>query len=170
MLKFFTITLVFLISFSSFGHTYFFGFSELEYNEISQKFECTIIASTHDLQRALDQNDVKSGDLTMLSPNSGKFRAVETYLNTHFKVWTKGLVRFRMIGNEVSMNGTTSFYLESEVTGIDSEVKISFDLLMDSYQQQQNKITLKYRGNNYTKTFLYTERVQTITLENKQHE
>ncbi|MDG1147825.1 MAG: hypothetical protein P8N52_05915 [Crocinitomicaceae bacterium] len=166
-MKVLTVTFLVLFSLTSFGHEYFFGFSELEYNEISQKFECTIISSTHDIELALKQNNIKSGKLVMLSPNSKEFKAVEAYLNTHFKVWTKELVQFKLIGSEVSLSGTTNFYLESEVIDIGTELRITFDLLMNTYQQQQNKVTLKHRNNKYTETFLYTERTQIITLENK---
>lgn len=156
-----------LVSFTSFGHEYFFGFSELEYNDVSRKFECTIIASTHDLERALEKSNVETGDLAKITQGSDGFLAIEKYLNTHFTVSLKEQVKFKLIGSEVHMNGTTNFYFESEAIDITTEVKFSFDLLMDTFQQQQNKITFIYRNNSYTRTFLYNERVQSIIIENK---
>jgi hypothetical protein len=165
-LKLFTVVLAVLISLSSFGHEYFFGFSEVEYNDISRKFECTIIVSTHDLELALENEGVETGDLAEISKGDQGFFNVQEYLNKHFKIWTTDLVNLNMVGSEVSLNGTTSFYFESDVIEIAPEIKVSFDLLMDIFKQQQNKITLTYRNNRYTRTFLYTERVQSIELEN----
>jgi len=165
-LKLFTVIFVVLVSFTSFGHEYFFGFSEIEYNDVSRKFECTIIASTHDLERALKKSNVETGDLAKIVKGTDGFLAIESYLNTHFVVTTNEQVEFILVGSEVLMNGTTNFYFESEAIDISSKVTFSFDLLMDTFQQQQNKVTLIYRNRSYTRTFLYNERVQTIIIEN----
>ena len=124
------------------------------------------MVSTHDLELALEQEDIETGDLAKISRGSQGFINVQDYLNTRFKVWTSELVKFNMVGSEVSLNGTTSFYFESEEIDVTPEIKFSFDLLMDTFQQQQNKVTLTYRNNSYTRTFLYTECVQFIDLEN----
>ena len=150
----------------SFGHEYFFGFAEMEYNDITQKFEATIIVSTHDLERALELAEVNSGDLAKLDAASTEGQAVEQYLNGHFRVSTSQRVKFNLIGSEVFLNGTTNFYFESETVNFNNELNVTFDLLMDVFKQQQNKITLNYRDNSYTRTFLYTERKQLIAIEN----
>lgn len=165
-LKLFAVIFILLVSFTSFGHEYFFGFSELEYNDVSRKFECTIIVSTHDVERALEKSNIETGDLANLSQGTDGFLAVSKYLNSHFVVTCEEQVKFKLIGSEVLMSGTTNFYFESEAIDLFSEITVSFDLLMDTFQQQQNKITFKYRNNSYTRTFLYNERVQSIIIEN----
>lgn len=158
--------LLFFTSFTSFGHEYFFGFSELEYNDISQKFEATLIVSTHDLERALEIAKVESGDLAKLKAGSDELIAVENYLNKYFIVKTNERVKFNLIGSEVFLNGTANFYFESETIEFNNKLSVKFDLLMDIFKQQQNKITLNYRNKSYTRTFLYTEREQLIAIEN----
>lgn len=165
-MKSIALTLLFLTSFLSFGHEYFFGFSELEYNDITRKFEATIIVSTHDLERALEMAEVKSGDLAELNVGTEENKAVQGYLNSHFIVKTNSRIKFNLIGSEVFLNGTCNFYFESEATDFNGKLDVTFDLLMDVFKQQQNKITLNYRNNSYTRTFLYTERKQLIAIEN----
>ena len=165
-MKFLTFLFLFLLSLSSFGHEYFFGFSELEYNEITQKLEATIIVSTHDLERALAISAVNSGDLTKLKIDSPEVKEVKNYLMNHFVVEANETIKFNLVGSEVFLNGTTNFYFESESIVIKRELKITFDLLMDVFRQQQNKITLTYRDKKYTRTFLYTERKHLIKIEN----
>jgi len=164
-LKLFTFLAVFLLSLSSLGHEYFFGFSELEYNEITQKLEATIIVSTHELERALAISAVNSGDLAKLKVDSPQQKAVKNYLMNHFVVEANETIKFNLIGSEVFLNGTTNFYFESESIELKRELNITFDLLMDVFKQQQNKITLTCRNKKYTRTFLYTERKQLIIIE-----
>jgi hypothetical protein len=84
----------------------------------------------------------------------------------HFVVEAKEKIKFNLVGSEVFLNGRTNFYFESESIEIKRELKITFDLLMDVFKQQQNKITLTYRDKKYTRTFLYTDRKHLLTIEN----
>ena len=45
--------MVFAFSVTSFAHEFYFAYAELTYNELQQRFEGTIIFTTHDLERAI---------------------------------------------------------------------------------------------------------------------
>ena len=101
-------------------------------------------------------------NLNLLYKKKDEFELVENYIRNHFKIWSDDLILFNMIGVEISLNGTMDFYLESEEIRLNTEIKIFFDLLMDKYKTQQNKITFIHNNKSYTKEFFYSERLQTI--------
>ena len=158
----FVFLIVFLTSFYSFGHDFFFAFSELEYNQKTKKIECTITVSTHDFEGCMNSEKIMITDLNLLYQKKSEFKLVENYIKNHFKIWSDDLILFKMIGTEISLNGTMNFYLESEEILLNKEIKIFFDLLMDQNKTQQNKITFIHNNNSYTKEFFYSERLQTI--------
>ena len=145
------------------AHQYFFSFAEIEYNDVSERFEATITATTHDIEKSLSLEL----NTTILLDDSDKFKKeVENYLGKHFQI-IMGDVKsqFSMIGHEISMNGTVNFYLESEPIKYKPVIAITFDLLMKDYPEQQNKITFYHRDRSYTRPFLDSKRTQTIILE-----
>ena len=42
-------------SFASMAHEYFFSFAEMEYNDVTRKFEITITATTHDIEKLYEK-------------------------------------------------------------------------------------------------------------------
>jgi len=85
----------------------------------------------------------------------------------HFSISTGSReCEFKLIGHEVHNNGSANFYFESKAVELGATIDFQFDLLMDQFQEQQNKITLYYRNKNYTFPFRYNQRKQTFKLEN----
>ena len=161
--------IVFLLSlffcFHAYGHEYYFSFAELGYNDMTEKFEVTLSVSTHDLESAINSNSVLIKDIMLVTDNSPEFLLIEQYLMKHFKVSTSNDVKFSLIGHETSMNGTSNFYFESKPAAINGHIDVLFDLLIDIYQEQQNKITFYYHGESYTRPFNYDIKEQYIKLE-----
>jgi hypothetical protein len=150
-------------SFNSSAHDYYFSYSETEYNEISGRFETTIVATAHDVEKALaDQGEIILEELTEESPD---YKIIEKYLNQHFSINSKDQnITFDLIGIEVDLNGTARFYLESSTSQPGNSLEFKFDLLMDEFEEQQNKMTFLYRGQSSTVVFLQHKQVQTIEL------
>ncbi len=164
-----SLALFFLIFLSSisYGHDYYFAFGEVEYNDVTQKFETTLIVSTHDLEMILEKKEISSVKIDQISEGSQDYANLASYLTSHFIIKT-GSERcsFNLIGMETLLNGTTNFYFESLPVELSGELSFRFDLFMDFYKQQQNKITFHYRDNTYTFPFLITEPTQKLKLEN----
>ena len=160
------IVVFFLTATSSFGHEYFFAFAEVEYNDITRKFESTLIVSTHDLEKILKEKDNELGDLKNIRSGSTSHEALQSFLVHHFRIKCgESIAKMKLIGHEVSLEGTTNFYLESEPITLNGVLEITFDLLMNETESQQNKLTLYVRDKSYTRPFVHNTRKQTIKLE-----
>lgn len=153
-----------LSSFNMYAHEYFFAFAEVEYNETSQKIEATLTVSTHDLEHAIEKELNLVKHLEKIEFGTKEFVALEGYLLKYFKIETDKKCKLKLIGLEESLQGITNFYFESEKIEIHDEITISFDLLMKQNKKQQNKVTFYHKNKNYTRPFLYSQRLQTIKL------
>lgn len=150
---------------TSFAHQYYFGFAEVEYDYFSQRFEATLTVTSHDLELALKENGTPAGDLESL--DSLQTLIVEKYINSNFKIESDGnTCTFSLIGHETELNGNIHFYLESSQIEIKESVDVEFMVLMDKYEQQQNKITLFYLERAYTLGFTRGKQRQTIQIVN----
>ena len=163
------IILVFLLlitSSHSFSHDYFFAFAEVKYNDFSNKIESTLTISSHDLEVALKDEELFIKPIEEIRNGSKAFSQVESYLLKHFKINSKEKCSLKLIGIETLLSGVTNFYFESTEFSIDEYITFSFDLLMKSHQEQQNKVTFYFRGKTFTKPFLDNKRTHTIKLVN----
>lgn len=152
-------------SFASSAHEYFFSFAEMEYNDVTRKFEITITATTHDIEKLYEKRMNEKVDLSIYDKNSKTTWLISDYFSNHFQLKTeKSDCILNLIGFESSLNGVTNFYFESDPIDITPTLTLKNDVLMEEYSQQQNKITLYYRSKSYTTDFLRNEQVKTITL------
>ena len=141
---------LFALHSTSFAHQYYFGFAEVEYDFFSQRFEAT-----------------PAGDLEAL--DSVQSVIVEDYINASFKINSNGSkCDFTLIGHDTELNGKINFYLESSEIAIEGIIDVEIDILMDNYQEQQNKITLYYIDQTYTLAFTRGNKKQTIQIVNLQ--
>ncbi len=93
------------------------------------------------------------------------FQKIEEYLNQHFQIFSSYKVYFKLLGFEVMLNDQIHFYLESEKTiKLNDDIQFQFDLLMDEFQEQQNKIDFKFRTQVFTLVFFKDEPKKTIRL------
>ena len=151
----------------AFGHDYFFAFAEVEYNDISQQFEATVSVSSHDLERIFEGKNWSIDDLESTDENVENFKAISNWMLKQFVVSSnENSADFTVIGCEVELSGMIRFYLESAPIEVSNALTIRFDLLMGDFPEQQNKLTLYYRDQIITKSFLQTAYVQEIRLEN----
>jgi hypothetical protein len=158
---------LFVLHSTSFAHQYYFGFAEVEYDFFSQRFEATLTVSAHDFELALTKNGTPAGDLEAL--DSVQSVIVEDYINACFKINSNGSkCDFTLIGHDTELNGKINFYLESSEIAIEGIIDVEFDILMDNYQEQQNKITLYYLEQIYTLAFTRGNKKQTVQIVNLQ--
>lgn len=150
----------------SFSHEYYFSFAEMEYNDISRKFEITISVSTHDLEKVYEKKSKVKLNLNEYNESSKTLELMIAYFKQHFELKTEqATCRLNLIGFESSLNGVTNFYFESDEIDMTTTLTLKNDILMDEFPNQQNKITLYYQSKSYTNDFLSHERIKTITLD-----
>ncbi len=162
-----TLILFLSLSFLSFGHEYFFAFAEVEYNEKTQRFEGTIIFTTHDLEKAIQREHPEFPIMDTMNVKNPNFALVRERINNGFYIQINGSeqrVELDILGVENFLTGTTNIYFQSEKIEFISELKFGFKLLMDEYDGQQNKIAFKYGELKETLYFINQENEQTLNI------
>jgi len=178
MTKNFILVFILFVSSFAFAHTYYFAFAEVEYNEMNKSLEATIIASAHDVESVLRENDVISKSLDYAKKNKKEYYATNDFLNKHFSVYTGDSLSFStldsslppqlefvMDGFEVLLNGDVQFYLSAKIQNPINQFYVKFDFLMEKFPEQQNKLTFRFRDKKFTNNYLTTTRIQLIKLD-----
>lgn len=156
------------ISSMTFAHDYYFAFAEVEYDEMKGELQATLIVSTHDMENMLRKKGVTERDLSSYCNDTIALRNIQNELLKGFsiQIGTKTL-NLTLEGMEVQLTGLTNFYFSAkEVSALES-VSIKFDLLMDVFAEQQNKLTFIYRNTKNTYVFLSNRKEQDIILLEK---
>ena len=121
--------------------------------------------STHDMEMAFKKElgvDVQLENLVISSPES---KQIESYLYDHFSLNCSTKAQLHLLSMETLPNGITHFYIESEKIEIENEIEWNFNLLMNHFPGQQNKLTFYLRDQQHTLAFLANSPTQTLKLE-----
>jgi hypothetical protein len=178
MTKNFILVFFLFVSSFTFAHTYYFAFAEVEYNEMNKSLEATIIASAHDVESVLRENDVISKSLDYAKKNKKEYYAINDFINKNFSVYAADSlsflvldsslppqIEFVMDGFEVLLNGDVQFYLSAKIQNPINQLYVKFDFLMEKFPEQQNKLTFRFRDKKFTNNYLTTTRIQLIKLD-----
>jgi len=175
-LKLLFISSCILVSFASWGHQYFFAFAEIEYNEMAQKFEGSVVATAHDLELSLMNSYGLQTKLEKLTPESSEVKIIESYLNKFltlrygcridstaidaycFADW--GIESF-----QIMKNGTIELYFSAPAKHVYTLIQVDFRFLMDAFPEQQNKLTFIYREDRKTQSFTKTQATHYFALK-----
>lgn len=167
---------VLFIGQTSYAHNYYFAFAELEYNELDLTLEATIIASAHDIESIYIANGIISKSLENAKKNKKEYYAINDDLNKHFllsdlrynsKISPESTTQIEFIleGFEVLLNGNVQFYLSAKLKEPLLNFNVTFDLLMERFPDQQNKLTIRFRDKKMTYNYLITSKINEIKLE-----
>jgi hypothetical protein len=168
--------MVFAFSVTSFAHEFYFAFAELTYNELQQRFEGTIIFTTHDLERAIEPKGTLIGKFEKLDETSAELKLIEHYINEHFQInygcaldsnATDAICKsqFTLEGIVTQLNGTIECYISSSAGALYNPVLFKFDALMERYSNQQNKLTFIYRNQKETLSFMLYDQQKYFTIK-----
>lgn len=149
------------------AHESFFAFAEVEYKEHQNKLEATISLTTHDLEKLLRINGNEIQLSKDKSLDSVELDILQETLNKGFVFNSEGKsITFILEGFDIQLNGITHFFLSAQTEEI-KDLKITFDLLMDIFPEQQNKLTFIHRGKNDTYVFMNQNKSHKIDLFSK---
>ena len=138
----------------------------MEYNEAEQVYEGTLILSAHDLEMWLEQKQIGLISLEEQTDDELLLEAMGYEVFEHFKVSTKTAeLSFTIYGYEVLPNGLCQIYFASNKVDSSNELEIRFDLLMDAFPEQQNKITFLQGKESYTATFTSIQKQANIQIK-----
>lgn len=153
------------------GHEYFFAFAEVEYSEKSARMEATLTLTAHDLEAYLQKTNRIVNSLEDAFADSTEFSSIEKAINAHFYFYeedsdkhSKWVSSFKIDGYHILLNGNIEIYLSCNLEKPLPILSVKFNLLMDYFTEQQNKITFINKGKKSTLNFNVTNQNQIIDL------
>lgn len=151
------------------AHSYYFAFAEVNFNNQTQRLEVSVESATHDLIDALQDEGFAIDQLDKVMLDSAKKRELTTFVNRFlsFKTPSNSSIQLDLKGVEVLNNGLCYIYLESSPFQIESSITIQFNWLMNSFPEQQNKITFTNNHEKFTSVFLPHRISETLQLSKK---
>lgn len=166
MKKLVAVLVFFSVLFSANAHEYYFAFGEVEYNESARKLEITLEVNAHDLEFDMKKSGTKlNGHIEEQTQNPNFKTQLEIYLSQGFKITNNDLaLSLTLVGFDVLPNGLVYAYMESQPVELDKHLFFTFNLLMDSFPDQQNKLTFIRNKQKQTAVFLLSKPTEMITL------
>ena len=156
---------IFSLFFTQFawGHAYYFAFAEMEFNDDESRFEIAVRATGHDVEDYMDHIGQPVGQLEKAADNPVAMSNLEEMIRKHFVIYasSKSLM-LDLVGVEVNNKDEVIFYLTSRKMKRPDEIEIKFDLLMDLYEEQQNKITFFTNEEKVYLSFMQHKKVRTF--------
>ena len=166
MKKLLAVFAFFSVGLSANAHEFYFAFAEVEYNAASKKIEITLEVTAHDLEA-----DMKNAGIVLdkhienQMGNADFKKQLESHLSKGFEIATgDSSVSLTVIGFDVMPTGMLYVYMESTPVLLKMSVDFKFDLLMDTFPNQQNKITFIRNNQKQTAVFLPAKRTESINL------
>ncbi len=166
MKKLIAVFAFFSVLYSANAHEYYFAFGEVEYNAATKKLEISLEMSAHDLEFDMKKSGiVLDKHIENQSGNADFKKQLETHLAKGFVISVDGsTIPLTVIGFDVMATGLLYVYLESEPVDLNKTLTFKFDLLMESFPNQQNKVTFIRNNEKQTAVFLPTKPTEVITL------
>ncbi len=137
------IVVIFAFSFLGNAHEYYFAFAEMQFNKEKSRFEISIRATGHDVEEYMEKIGHTIPKLEDCINKPAEMQKLEKLITTHFIIEKEGnSIILELVGMEVNTKDEVIFYLVSRKMEQPEKVDITFDLLMNYFEDQQNKLTV----------------------------
>lgn len=158
---------IFISVFSfGFSHDYFFAFAEMQYNEENQRFEIAVRATGHDVENYLSHLGHTIPKLEEAKSDPIAKQTLLQLIQNEFQIKTDNkLLALELMGFEINSKDEAVFYLTSKKIEKPKEVRVTFNLLMSFFPEQQNKLTLFTSEGKEYYSFLQHENTRIIKLK-----
>jgi hypothetical protein len=148
------------------AHPFYFSYTEIEYNEFCNCFEGFISLSSHDFEELLNEEKNTKTSISKAMNDSLLKKEISEILNSGLSFSAgRQEIRIQLEGYESEMNGLTRFYFKTQPFKNSEEIIVEYDLFMEKYKEQQNKLTIIQRDKKVTIDFLIQEKIKLITIE-----
>lgn len=150
------LTLLALIAFTTMSmHKYYFSFGELEYDDAKQRFEISITVTGHDLENYIKHKNISIPPFEECVESPVHLKKIEEVLQEGFKLSTNDKnILLKLIGMEVNTKDQATFYMVSSKIEKPKSIKVNYSLLMEYFDEQQNKLTIYTDSGKEYLTFL----------------
>jgi len=155
-----------LFSLNLSAHPFYFSYAEIEYNEFCNCFEGFISLSSHDFEELLNEEKNIKTNISKAMNDSLLKKEISEILNSGLSFSAgRQEIRIQLEGYESEMNGLTRFYFKTQPFKNSEEILVEYDLFMEKYKEQQNKLTIIQRDNKETFDFLIQEKTKLIKIK-----
>ena len=167
-MKFWLVILLFFSITQVFSHEFYFSFAEMQYNKELKRYEVSIRATGHDVEDFLKSKGEELPALEECIGNPIAENILEKYITQFYQVKVNDkAINFTLIGLEVNIKDEVIFYLKSNALEKPKALEITYDLLMDFFPDQQNKLTLFTENGKDYLGFLPHRRTRIYEYENE---
>jgi len=164
-LRLLLISIIFTFSFQLSAHEFYFSFAEMQYNEKTEQFEISLEVTGHDLEDYLADQGISIPRLEECVGKPIYLSMIEQEISKGFQILVKGnKLQLDLVGIKINDNDQVVIFLTSRKMEKPKTIEVQYDLLMNFFPLQQNKLTLfKPEGKQFV-TFLNTRSKRTIEL------
>jgi len=149
------------VVFNMSAHVFYFAFAEMEYNEKEQRFEISLRATGHDVEDYMEHLKRPIGKLEDCVNSPLKLSLLEEVLLHEFQLKTNGkTLSLELLGLNVNTKDEVTFFIVSKKMELPASIEITFNYLMNFFEEQQNKITIITPSGKEYLTFLRTKPVR----------
>lgn len=153
------------------AHQYFFAYAEVEYNEKSAKLEATLTLTAHDFEANLQKDLIITNPIDKAFLDSVELAEIEKRINQQLILTTeeksneiRWVSRFKIDGYHQLLNGNLEIYLSCDAQIPISTIIVQFNLMMDHFPDQQNKLTFINKRKKSTLNFTINNQIQILTI------
>lgn len=148
------------------GHAYYFAFAEVEFNEDRSRFEIAVRATGHDVEDYMKHIGQPIGQLEKAADNPIAMSQLEQMIKKHFVISIQEkAILLELVGIEVNKKDEVLFYMTSRKMERPNKIEIKFDLLMDLFEEQQNKITFFTPSEKVYLSFMQHKKIRTFEFK-----
>jgi len=124
-------------------HEYYFSFGEIQYSEQQNRFEISITCTGHDLEDYIESKGIGIPKFEECIDSPVHQKKIEKIIQDGFKVLVdETSILLELVGMEVNTKDQAVFYLTSRKMDKPESFDVEYNLLMDYYPIQQNKLTV----------------------------
>lgn len=153
------------------SHNFYFAYAEIEYDELSSKLEATLVVTAHDFEFNLKKVGKINSSIESVFLDTVQRNIIEIEINKHLvldfdnqSADLNHFSHFKIDGYNFRLNGDLEIFMSSDVSKPITSLLVLFDLLMDEYPNQQNKLTFIQRRSKKTLNFISSNQTQYLDL------
>jgi hypothetical protein len=158
-----------LLSFSSLlasAHKSFISIASMEYNEKHKDIEVTLKLTAHDFEHILEKKYGKQIHIENVMEGSDVDKFIIEYIKKHFSVVSETeKTTLNYIGKEVTVKDELFFYFTIENIKNPSNISVKNTFLFEIFEQQQNIIHYKLKGNTKSLTLVSLKKEGTLFFD-----
>lgn len=153
------------LSLCGFGHDYYFSFAEIEYDAEQSCLLISIKVSTHDLDYYYQKKTGESKSIEKVFEMDSCTRKIIQFIQEGLSIKQMSIpVGLNLEGRTTNKDGFTYFYFKSDKINPKIGLVVKYDLFMDIYTEQQNKINFIVNHQTKSYEFLLFHREHEINI------